>query len=94
MRPRGRHISTVKVRVGGSHSSVAESNCVVMRRGEKQLEANGRSADNELDSAVCIDEPSAKWRSLEITGHAVVADKAMVGNILWLEVERLEGMAQ
>ena len=84
----------MKVRVGGCHSSVAESNCVVVRRGEKQLEANDRSAGDELDSAARNDEPSAKWRSLEITDHAVVVDKAMVGYVLWLEVERSEGMAQ
>ncbi len=50
--------------------------------------------DNELDSAVCFDEPSTKWRSLEIIDHAVVVVKAMVGYMLWLEVERSEGMAQ
>ena len=94
VRPRGRRISTVKVRVGGSHNSVAESNCVAVRRGEKQLEANNRSAGDELDSAVHDDEPSTKWRSLKIIGHAAVVDKAMVGHVLWLEVERLEGMAQ
>ena len=94
MRPRGRCISTVKVRVGVSHNLVAEGNCVVVRRGEEQPEANSRSAGNELDSAVRNDEPSAKWRSLEITAHAVVVDKAMVGYVLWLEVERSEGMAQ
>ena len=44
VRPRGRRISTVKVRVGGNHNSVAEGNCVVVRRGEKQPEANSRSA--------------------------------------------------
>ncbi len=44
VRPRGRRINTVQVRVGASHNSVAEGNCVVVRRGEKQLEANYRSA--------------------------------------------------
>ena len=44
VRPRWRHISTVKVRVRVYHSSVAESNCVVVRRGGEQLEANCRSA--------------------------------------------------
>jgi len=48
---------------------------------------------NELDSAVCDGEPSTKWRSLKFTAHAVVVVKAMVGHILWLEVERLEGKA-
>ncbi len=94
MRPRGCRINTVKVRVGENHNPVAEGNCVAMRRGEKQPEANNRSAGNELDSAVCNDEPSAKWRSLEITDHAVVVGKAMVGYMLWLEVERSEGTAQ
>ena len=50
-----------------------------MRQGEKQLEMNYRSAGNELDSACCNDEPSAKWRSLKITNHAVVVVKAMIG---------------
>ena len=84
----------MKVRVGGNHNSVAEGNCVVARRGEEQPKANSRSAGNELDSTVRNDEPSAKWRSLEITDHAIVVDKAMVGYVLWLEVERSEGMAQ
>jgi len=88
VRPRGCRINTVQVRVGECHSSVAEGNCVVVRRGEKQLEANYRSAGDELDSAVCDGEPSTKWRSLKRTGHAVVVVKAMVGCMLWLEVER------
>ncbi|MGH8611387.1 MAG: hypothetical protein ACREYF_04885, partial [Gammaproteobacteria bacterium] len=33
VRPRGRLISTVQVRVGVSHDSVAEGNCVAVRRG-------------------------------------------------------------
>jgi len=77
VRPRGRCISTVKVRVGVSHNPVAEGNCAVVRRGEEQPEANSRSAGNELDSAVCNDELSAKWRSLKITDHAIVVGKAM-----------------
>jgi hypothetical protein len=44
VRPRGRLISTVQVRVGVSRSSVAEGNCVVARRGGEQPEANCRSA--------------------------------------------------
>jgi len=39
VRPRGRRISTVKVRVGGNHNSVAKGNCVVVRRGGEQPEA-------------------------------------------------------
>ena len=50
--------------------------------------------ENELDSAVCDGEPSTKGRSLKRTDHATVAAKAMIGYILWLEVERPEGMAQ
>ena len=50
--------------------------------------------DNELDSAVCDGEPATKERSLKFTDHAGVADKAMVGRMLWLEVERPEGKAQ
>ena len=44
MRPRGCLISTVQVRVGENHSSVAKSNCVVVRRGGKQLEVKEGSA--------------------------------------------------
>jgi hypothetical protein len=36
VRPRGRLISTVQVRVGVSRSSGAEGNCVVARRGGEQ----------------------------------------------------------
>ena len=49
--------------------------------------------DNELDSAACDGEPSTKWRSLKPTDHAVVVVKAMVGRMLWLEVERSEDKA-
>ena len=49
--------------------------------------------DDELDSAVCNGEPSTKWRSLKLTDHAGVVAKAMVGCMLWLEVERSEGKA-
>ena len=69
----------MQVRVGVNHNSVIESNCVVVRQGEKQLEMNYRSAGNELDSASCNDEPSAEWRSLKITDCAVVVGKAMIG---------------
>jgi hypothetical protein len=40
VRPRWRLISTVQVRVGVSHISVAEGNCVTARWGGKQPEAN------------------------------------------------------
>ena len=83
----------VRVRVGVSHSFVAEGNCVVVRRGEKQPEANDRSAGDELDSAACDGEPSTEWRSLKLTDHADVAVKVMVGYMPWLEVERSEGKA-
>jgi hypothetical protein len=49
--------------------------------------------DNELDSVACDGEPSTKWRSLKLTDYADVVVKAMVGYMLWLEVERLEGKA-
>lgn len=39
------------------------------------------------------DEPAFPWRSLENTQHAVVADKAMLGHVLWLRIERWEGVA-
>ncbi len=44
VRPRGRRINTVQVRAGVRHSSVANGNCVVVRRGGEQPEANCRSA--------------------------------------------------
>jgi len=44
VRPRRRLISTVQVRVGENHSSVAKGNCVVARRGGEQLEAKDWSA--------------------------------------------------
>ena len=44
VRPRWCLISTVQVRVGESHNSVAEGNCVTARWGGKQPEANARSA--------------------------------------------------
>ena len=84
----------MRVRVGASHNSVTEGNCVVVRSGEKQLDVNDRSAGNELDSAAGYGEPSTQWRSLKPTAHAGVAVKAMSGSLLWLEVERSEGQAQ
>ena len=50
--------------------------------------------ENERDSAGCDGEPATKWRSLKLTVHAAVADKAMTGRILWLAVERPDGGAQ
>jgi hypothetical protein len=44
VRPRRRLISTVQIRVGENHSSVAKGNCVVARRGGEQLEAKDWSA--------------------------------------------------
>ncbi len=43
VRPRWRLISTVGVRVGASHVSVAEGHCVTARWGGEQPEANPRS---------------------------------------------------
>ena len=44
VRPGWRLISMVRVRVGVCHKAVVEGNCVVVRRGGKQPEANCRSA--------------------------------------------------
>ena len=44
VRPQWRQISMVQVHAGGSHSSVAEGNCVTARWGGKQPEAKPRSA--------------------------------------------------
>ena len=61
------------------------------------MESNRRQKigpqEYELDSAACDGEPSTKWRSLKLTDHADVVVKAMVGHMLWLEVERSEGKA-
>ena len=60
VRPQGQFISRVKVPVGVNHNVVAKSNCVIVKRGGKQLEAKGQSVepalsvvvrDNESDSA-------------------------------------------
>jgi len=40
------------------------------------------------------DELAGRWRSLESTGHAVLAVKAMVGSATWLETERWEVCAE
>ncbi|MFT5699908.1 MAG: hypothetical protein ACI8ZB_002776 [Desulforhopalus sp.] len=48
---------------------------------------------NSIRRGVC-GEPATEWRSLEITDHAEVVVKAMIGRITWLEVERQEGKAQ
>ena len=50
--------------------------------------------EDERDSAGCGGEPATKWRSLKLTVHAGVADKAMSGRITWLAVERPDGEAQ
>ena len=59
VRPRGRLISKVEVRVGVSHSSEAEGNCV---RREAGVESNRRRTvgpqDDEPVSAVCRGEPA------------------------------------
>jgi len=44
VRPQWRQISMVQVHAGGSHTSVAEGNCVTVRWGGKQPEAKPRSA--------------------------------------------------
>src|SRR2546422_10907631 len=44
VRPQWRQISTVQVRAGGSHTSVAEGHCVTVRWGGKQPEAKPQSA--------------------------------------------------
>jgi len=65
-----------------------------MRRGEEQLEANNRSAATRTRFGGMSRRAFSEMAKSEITGHAVVVDKAMMGYILWLEVERLEGMAK
>jgi len=50
--------------------------------------------EDERDSAGCGGEPATKWRSLKLTVHAGVVDKAMSGRITWLAVERPDGEAQ
>ena len=84
----------MQVRVGGSHVSVAESNCVTARWGGEQLEANDRSVGDEPDSADTRGEPSGLWRSLKHVLHAAMAAKAMQGRVLCLGMERSEVKAQ
>ena len=38
------------------------------------------------------DELAMPLRSLENTYHAIMADKAMIGHVLWLRTERWEGV--
>ena len=60
----------MRVRVGVSQDSVAEGNCVIVRWGGEQPEANWRSAGDELDSAGSDGEPARRWRSLKRIGYA------------------------
>ena len=96
MRPGGRPSSTVQVRVGGSHDSVAESNCVTARWGGEQLNANDRSVGDEPVSVGTRGEPSDWWRSLKITAHAGfgVNAKAMRRRCSCLGTERSEARAR
>mgnify|MGYP006088183623 CR=1 FL=1 len=38
------------------------------------------------------DEPAIPWRSLENIHHAMMAVKAMMRHVLWLRIERWEGV--
>ena len=60
----------MRVRVRVSQGPVAESNCVTARWGGEQLEANWRSAGDELDSAGCDDEPAIARRSPKSVRYA------------------------
>ena len=60
--------STVQVRVGGSHHSEIEGNCVAVRQGGEQLEMNHQSVGDEPDSAGCCGE-SAWVRTKPETHH-------------------------
>ena len=96
MRLRRRINSMVKVRAGESHNSVIKSNCVAARRGGEQLEMNGQSVGNELDSAGCCGEHAWVLRSLKIITYVVVAlkKKTICGRIKWLEMEWSEVYAR
>ena len=63
--------STVKVRVGESHSSVIKGYCDAARQGGEQREVKHRSAGNEPDSAECGGELASKGRNPK---HAVQAE--------------------
>src|SRR5215813_7664578 len=56
-----RHISTVKVRVGGSHNSVAEGNCVAVRRGGEQPEANCWSVGGRTRACSFMAKSENRW---------------------------------
>jgi hypothetical protein len=77
----------VKVHVKVSQDLVAESNCVAVRWGGEQLEANWQSVGNELDSVGSVGEPSRLWGSLKHIEYAELANKAIFGTPLWLETE-------
>lgn len=94
MRLRRRINSTVKVRVGESHTSVTKSNCVTVRWGGKQLAVNDQSVGNELDSAGCSGEHACGLRSLKIITYVVMARKTICGRIKWLEMEWSEVYAR
>lgn len=54
----------------------------------------GSPQDDELDSAGSGGELAVVRRSLELIGHAEMADKAMSGLPTWLEAECQEGCAR
>ena len=69
--------SMVKVRARVCHSPVAEGNCVAMRLGGEQPEANCRSAVKRTRvGGVLRRACTHEWRSLEDTGHAVVGGES------------------
>lgn len=84
----------MKVRVGASHDSVIESNCVTVRWGGEQLEMNDQSVGDEPDSAGCGGEPVWGRRSLKIALDVAMADKTIEGRIKWLGMEWLEVYAR
>ena len=78
-----------------ANDSVAEGNCIRREAGwgATGSELSVRRITNLFRRGES-DEPAFRWRSLEGTGHAAVADKAMTGRTTWLGTERWEEVAQ
>ena len=84
----------MRVRVGESHDSAIEGNCVAVRQGGEQPEVKDWSVGDEPDSAGCCGELACKGRNPKHAVHAEMADKAMCGRIKWLGAERSEVRAR
>jgi hypothetical protein len=85
------YISTVKVRAGVCHGSVAKGNCVGPKRRGKQPVANCRSVGGRTRFGGELRRACSFMAKSKAAGHAEVAVKAMSKQPTWLEAERQEG---